>query len=475
MNARYVSGLPRPRFEPRQLANTLVARITLLLAVACVALPERAAEAIEILREGHHVWGQAGAFGFSGTWVEDSYDLYATDSVSGGVWLQGTPFGTSSSASAGSHSVRADVTGGLGDFAIAEAESQYVFTSSVAGIRLDFTGRYDTAGCFPGESVSRCSIEDLTTGQTLYSKTWQQALSGPITGSVSESSLMSLNPFHEYALHLSAYSFLGDGSRSTTLSVSMSAGSDGGSILVIPERSFNCVGEVPIALTNWMPVCGLSLGIVHDPAVACLARIDPGSAWQAAGLVPDVWIWNLDPALCEGSSAGGTLAATVSLEMPLDTLPPSDSQEVARFVYRASSSGECPLRFVDCLGDPAVATRLSLLLGDTPTSVTPLTTDGALRVTGLCFKRGDADDTGSLDINDPVVILYYLFAGRELSCLRAADTDDDGVIDIVDCIYLLDYLFRGATAPPAPLSECGGDDTPDELSCAVYSHCDSCP
>lgn len=89
------------------------------------------------------------------------------------------------------------------------------------------------------------------------------------------------------------------------------------------------------------------------------------------------------------------------------------------------------------------------------------------------FLRGDADLTGDLAINDPVLILNYLFAsGYTLACLDAADADDGGTVNITDAIYVLRFLFLGDSAPPEPYPGCGPDSaTTDELDCAVGIAC----
>jgi len=48
--------------------------------------------------------------------------------------------------------------------------------------------------------------------------------------------------------------------------------------------------------------------------------------------------------------------------------------------------------------------------------------------------------------------------------LDSADADDSGILDITDPIRILGYLFLGGEAPPAPgAGACGVDRTPDRL------------
>jgi hypothetical protein len=71
------------------------------------------------------------------------------------------------------------------------------------------------------------------------------------------------------------------------------------------------------------------------------------------------------------------------------------------------------------------------------------------------FIRGEVDESGRVDLADPIAIFTYLFLGPPLQCLEAANTNGDGTVDIADGVYLLTYLFAGGRTPPAPFPECG--------------------
>ena len=59
--------------------------------------------------------------------------------------------------------------------------------------------------------------------------------------------------------------------------------------------------------------------------------------------------------------------------------------------------------------------------------------------------RGDADLSGAVEINDPILVLGRLFlAGAELPCDDASDANDDGEINVSDPIAILGRLFLGA-------------------------------
>ena len=85
------------------------------------------------------------------------------------------------------------------------------------------------------------------------------------------------------------------------------------------------------------------------------------------------------------------------------------------------------------------------------------------------FRRGDVDDSGRINLSDPVRILQNLFGNREVGiwCRDAADADDDGKLELTDAVYLLNFLFRRGAPPPAPFPDCGKDRTQDPLSCGA--------
>ena len=61
----------------------------------------------------------------------------------------------------------------------------------------------------------------------------------------------------------------------------------------------------------------------------------------------------------------------------------------------------------------------------------------------------------------------------ELVVLDAADADDNGSLNVGDAVLLLGYLFGGSESLPEPLGECGVDTTPDSLPCRDFSPCQS--
>ena len=88
------------------------------------------------------------------------------------------------------------------------------------------------------------------------------------------------------------------------------------------------------------------------------------------------------------------------------------------------------------------------------------------------FVRGDANADGSVDMSDVMSSLNYLFLGSEPpSCVDTLDLDDSGRLNITDPIFLLRFLFLGGAAIPAPSMECGPDATDDAITCDAFDPC----
>jgi hypothetical protein len=88
------------------------------------------------------------------------------------------------------------------------------------------------------------------------------------------------------------------------------------------------------------------------------------------------------------------------------------------------------------------------------------------------FRRGDANDSGGLDITDAVFLLAHLFRGEAgPPCEKGADADDDGDLRVTDAIRILGFLFRRGEPPPAPFPACGVDPTADGLECMESRGC----
>ncbi|MBU1319661.1 MAG: agmatine deiminase family protein [candidate division Zixibacteria bacterium] len=70
----------------------------------------------------------------------------------------------------------------------------------------------------------------------------------------------------------------------------------------------------------------------------------------------------------------------------------------------------------------------------------------------VVYVCGDADGSGSPDIDDVVFLIAYIFSGGPApNPLAQGDADCSGAIDIDDAVYLVTYIFSGG---PVPCASC---------------------
>ncbi|MBI4606252.1 MAG: lamin tail domain-containing protein [Planctomycetes bacterium] len=83
------------------------------------------------------------------------------------------------------------------------------------------------------------------------------------------------------------------------------------------------------------------------------------------------------------------------------------------------------------------------------------------------FVRGDATGDARVDLADAVKVLFHLYAGGVMSCLDAADADDSGSVELTDAVLVLRFLFLDGPPPAAPFPAPGVDPEPpaDDLGC----------
>ncbi len=93
------------------------------------------------------------------------------------------------------------------------------------------------------------------------------------------------------------------------------------------------------------------------------------------------------------------------------------------------------------------------------------------------FRRGDADASGLLQLNDAIFVFNFLFlGGPDTTCQEAADADNNNRVELTDGIRVLNFLFTGGPPPvdPGP-TDCGTDSdapgSPGDLGCVEYEAC----
>lgn len=101
---------------------------------------------------------------------------------------------------------------------------------------------------------------------------------------------------------------------------------------------------------------------------------------------------------------------------------------------------------------------------------------GKLEVASVSFRRGDVNDSGTLEVTDAINLLGWLFLGGPGStCLDAVDSDNSGRLDLSDAINVLVFLFGGDLPPGPDLLGEGCDEDPegedDGISCESYTSC----
>ncbi len=153
---------------------------------------------------------------------------------------------------------------------------------------------------------------------------------------------------------------------------------------------------------------------------------------------------------------------------------------------------ELPTEATDaCDGVVTVTTDAPDVFTEGTTLVTATATDAATNSSTCSFSvtvvipqspfvRGEANQSGILDIADAFCILDYLFgpAGapcktRVPLCMDAADANDDAGVDVADALYVLQYLFTSGPMPPMPFPLCGPDLTDDDdLRCIEFGPCE---
>lgn len=211
---------------------------------------------------------------------------------------------------------------------------------------------------------------------------------------------------------------------------------------------------------------------------------DPPGLRDGGFFVVDV----VDPNLPENNGRRGVVSAVVLSNLSAFTLPPQGKELILRVQGSMDSSELRELG--DRMGTPCAASPLgeaSWLAGEgepvesvvswRSTSLRPSVVGASITLKAdlLSFVRGDADQTGEINITDGIFILNFLFLGGSSGpgCRDAADSNDDGLLDLSDAITLFGWLFLGAQAPPAPSpsapgyapGDCGPDPTADNLDC----------
>ncbi len=217
-------------------------------------------------------------------------------------------------------------------------------------------------------------------------------------------------------------------------------------------------GEIVTVTTEMIhpDMDGWSFGSCHDPSELDLVSVEDGLA-----LVLDPPAFNTVNLFDGGWTAGVVFFGPGAFF-------PAATSEIKLATYEVISTEPdhlSSIEFCDTLGSPPVSIQFIPEGLGAPTTFLQ-TNDGSVLINPLIFfRRGDANLDGLTDLADALTILDGLFLDLDLTCPSAADVDDSGALDLADPIQLLTALFGTGYAIPGPTIDCGVDPTRDSLSC----------
>lgn len=246
---------------------------------------------------------------------------------------------------------------------------------------------------------------------------------------------------------------------------------DSDAVTPLPPRPGN---RITCRAANARPLQGWSFGVASDPKFVVPVALDlEDTATQAlnGGHGPDFLFLEVVEDL-----GGVVMAAIINTDDTAteETLPPGTRHRILNIAYGAGPSGTAgdvyPIRYSSSLGDPPV----QVLFVVDGYEVRPATRPGWVSLPEKEFIRGDADESGELQITDAMRILTWLFlGGPKPRCMDAADANASAEVNIADPIYILSYLFIGGPEPPAPFPFCGA--VPPVLGCERHKYCEHFP
>ncbi|MEM7164474.1 MAG: dockerin type I repeat-containing protein [Planctomycetota bacterium] len=115
---------------------------------------------------------------------------------------------------------------------------------------------------------------------------------------------------------------------------------------------------------------------------------------------------------------------------------------------------------------PQLGDHFYSIIGVTAGTLGPAATCQVQTTTFAPFLRGDMNLDGVLNLIDVIALLQHLLQSvPALACDDAGDVDDSGSLNIADPIYLLNFLFLQLAPPLPPYPAPGLDPTPDDMLC----------
>ena len=242
------------------------------------------------------------------------------------------------------------------------------------------------------------------------------------------------------------------------------------------------------------PVTGFSFGVRHDPAALQFESATPGAAVVAAlaGGEPDERFF----AVTSDVEGGVTIALILSVEDAGTVIPAGDDNELMLLRYSVLATEEgatSSLSIAGDLGQPAVPVVVDLDgVAQLPTAPEENTIANITFSVGPAdFIRGDANQSGGLNLLDGIIILRFISGDTNVptsaqatidSCLAVLNADgsvaagdpalEDAVdINLTDGLALFNGIFGLGPVPPAPFPSCGQSENAGsgETTCVAFS------
>ena len=222
------------------------------------------------------------------------------------------------------------------------------------------------------------------------------------------------------------------------------------------------------------PIRGFSMGLAHDPTLLDVDSIAPGV--DLAGFNGGAGAEFFAADLVAG---GFTLGCVLSFMDDSQTLNASVPRAVASVAYDTvpmtlvgnEAGVSTQLTWTDGLGGVLPVTN-HVVVGTTSFEATFDHGDIQLVPVTKTFVRGDCNADGSVNLIDATSLLATLFQQGPLpTCLDACDSNDSGSLDLADPVHILVFSFAGGGAPAAPFPACGSDPTEDALDCVDFGPC----
>jgi len=242
-------------------------------------------------------------------------------------------------------------------------------------------------------------------------------------------------------------------------------------------------------------VTGFSFGVKHDAAKLSVQSVDIGPDLQAAlgsGVQPDDHFYFVN--LAPGGGVGFTVAMVLSADKPGVAIAAGLDHHIFDVKYKLPdlATGDTKIDITGDLGVPKVGVLLDVNNGTSqkPAGAAGLTSATVSVSTGPApFLRGDADQSGSFNIIDAIILIDYLFSGgtyppgaaTRTNCLvvlnfdgsvgkTTPDVEASEDIDLTDALGVLNYVFQRGLPPPPPFPGCGQPTSAAsaEMSCKEF-------